>query len=322
MKKDGFWDSLNLRKRCAASGVGLWQCPHFLFMVMGAINILAILTANAVARRFAEPEIAALAVLLVSALLFIIGHAVTRSFENIVEASRLKSEFVSIISHELRSPLSAIKWSLDLARAEKSEQNLPKDVSTMLSVVGEENEKMIKLVNTLLEVRRVEDGKIELAPEVVSLKEITGKAIRGLDSFARASNIELIFRAEDGLSPVFADPKKIFLVVASLVDNALRYSPGGSRVGVSVSNRGDGVLWQASDHGSGIPKEERKKMFGKFFRSHNAFRYRSGGLGIALFLAKAFVEASGGKIGFDSKDKSGSVFWFFLPSTKRAKINK
>lgn len=294
----------------------MWQCPHFLFIVMGAINILAILTTNLVARRYAEPEAAALIVLLVSAFLFVIGHAVTRSFENIVEASRLKSEFVSIISHELRSPLSAIKWSLDLVRSEAPGQNMPEEVSSLIAVVGEENEKMIKLVNTLLEVRRVEDGKVELLPKIVSLKEITQKAVRSLEPFARASNVGLVFNPQEGLRPVFADPQKISIVVEGLIDNAIRYSPGGSRVFVSVLNQGDGVLWQVSDQGSGIPKEEQGKMFGKFFRSHNAFRYRSGGLGIALFLAKAFVEASGGRIGFSSSDKNGSVFLFYLPSAK------
>lgn len=309
-------DSFNIRKRCRTSGVGLWQCPHFLFIVMGALNILAILTVNVVARRYAEPEVAALVVLLVSAFLFVIGHMVIRSFENIVEASRLKSEFVSIVSHELRSPLSAVKWSLDLVRSEGTRQVLPKEISSFVSVVKEANEKMIKLVNTLLEVRKVEDGKLELAPQAISLKEITQKALRSAEAFARASNVELIFKPSEDLKEVWADSLKIFIVVEGLIDNAIRYSPGGSRVFVSVSNQGSGVLWQVSDQGSGIPKTEQGKMFGKFFRSHNAFRYRSGGLGIALFLAKAFIEASGGRIGFNSSDQKGSVFWFYLPAFK------
>ncbi len=309
-------DSLNIKKRCEASGVGLWQCPHFLFVVMGLINIFAILATNVVARRFAEPEIAALIVLLVSAFLFIIGHTVTRSFEHIVEASRLKSEFVSIVSHELRSPLSAIKWNLDLVNSPDSKTSFSSELSSSLGLIGEENEKMIRLVNTLLEVSRAEDKRTDFLPESVSLSEITLKAVKNLSFFAKASNVEIAFAPAKGSDIVFADPKKILVVIENLIDNAVRYSPGGSRAEIEISAEDGSVLWRITDHGSGIPKEEQAKIFDKFFRAHNVFRYRSGGLGVGLYLAKSFVEGSGGKIAFNS-GKEGTKFWFVLPAAKK-----
>ncbi len=305
--------ALNVKKRCDASGVGLWQCPHFLFIVMGVLIIAAILATDAVARRYSEPEIAALIVLLVSALLFVIGYVIVRSFENIVEASRLKSEFVSIVSHELRSPLSAVKWSLDLLRSEPNRAGNNGDSYSVLSLIGEQNEKMIRIINTLLEVRRIEDKKIDLEPEKISLAEMTGKIIQNLDSFARASNIKVDLEAKTG-SVVFADPKKLGFVISNLLENALRYSPGGSSVKIEVFEKRGKNFWRISDHGSGIPTEDREQIFSRFFRSHNVFRYRSGGLGVGLFISKAYIEASGGEMGFSSEDKKGSIFWFSLPS--------
>ncbi|MEK7567218.1 MAG: HAMP domain-containing sensor histidine kinase [Patescibacteria group bacterium] len=307
-----FLGALNVKKKCDASGVSLWQCPHFLFIIMGAVIILAILATDIVARMFAEPEVAALIALLVSVVLFIIGHVIVRSFENIVEASRLKSEFVSIVSHELRSPLSAVKWSLDLLRSDVAYKNIIGEVSSILSSIGEQNEKMIQTVNLLLEVRRVEENRLDLEPQKVFLKEITDKVMERLFSFARASNIKIELEAE-GKFAAFVDPKKISFVILGLLENALRYSPGGSSVKIDIFDWSGKVFWRVTDRGAGIPEADRSKIFDKFFRAHNVFRYRSGGLGISLFLSKAFVEASGGKIGFSSEENKGSVFWFYLP---------
>lgn len=312
MVKRGFLSALNVKKKCDASGVGLWQCPHFLFIVMGGIIIAAILTTDIVARRYAEPEIAALMALLVSAFLFVVGHTVVRSFENVVEASRMKSEFISIVSHELRSPLSAVKWSLDLLKSDTAHKNIAGEVSSILSSIGEQNEKMIRTVNTLIEVKRAEEKRLDLEPQKISLKEITERAISDLSAFARASNIKVEL-APPGESAAFADPKKIGFVIYGLLENSLRYSPGGKTVKIEIYDKAGKVFWNITDQGAGIPKEDRVKIFSRFFRSHNVFRYRSGGLGINLFLSKAFVEASGGKIGFSSEENNGSFFWFWLP---------
>ena len=232
-----------------------------------------------------------------------------------VEASRLKSEFVSIVSHELRSPLSAVKWSIDLLKSDGSYKNIIGEVSSILSSIDEQNEKMIRTVNTLLEVRRVEEGRLDLEPQKISLEEITDKAIANLSSFARASNIKIELEAKSG-SAAFADHKKISFVIGGLLENALRFSPGGSEIKIEISDRNGKVFWQISDTGAGIPKTDRVKIFEKFFRAHNVFRYRSGGLGVSLFLSKAFVDASGGKIGFSSEEGGGSTFWFCLPAVK------
>lgn len=305
-------DSLNIKKRCGAVGVGFWQCPHFLFPVTGLIIIISIIVTYLVASRVTEPEIAALIVLAVTAFLFIVGHTIVRSFENIVEASRLKSEFVSIISHELRSPLSAVKWSLDLLKSDNTRMKASDSAESVISSIGEQNEKMIRIVNGLLEVERIEEKKMSLAPEKIFLKELTEKIIGDLSLVARDLNVKADLETKTD-APVFADPQKISFVIFSILENALRYSPAGSSVKIEIYEKSGSIFWSAANTGAGIPKEDRQKIFEKFFRSRDVYRYRSGGLGIGLFLSKAFVEASGGKIGFLSEENKGSVFWFSLP---------
>lgn len=305
--------ALNIKKRCNAAGVGLWQCPHFLFPVMGFVVILSIVATYLVTIRFAEPEIAALIVLAVTAILFVIGTIIVRSFENVVEAARLKSEFVSIVSHELRSPLSAIRWSMELLRDSAIKNPLTPDMGSACETITEQVGKMGRLVNTLLEVRKIEDRTLELRPEKFSLKAVTEEALSNLASFARASNVEIKLEAPENLPEAYADPKKIQLVIENLIDNAVRYGAGGKPVLIRVWEGGRRVFWSIQDRGAGIPNDDAQNIFQMFYRAHNVFRYRAGGLGMGLFISRAIVEASGGEIHFESREGKGSTFWFALP---------
>lgn len=309
----GFLRSLNVKKRCNAAGVGLWQCPHFLFPVMGFIVILSIVATNVVASRYVEPEIAALIVLVVTAILFVIGTIIVRSFENVVEAARLKSEFVSIVSHELRSPLSAIRWSMELLRGGAAKTPTPPDMNSAYETITEQVGKMSRLVNTLLEVRRIEDQSLELRPETFSLKAVTEEALSNLSSFARASNVCVQFEASENLPNAYADLKKIQLVIENLIDNAVRYGGGAEPIRIRILQNGKRVRWSIEDRGAGIPPEDAKNIFQMFYRAHNVFRYRMGGLGMGLYLARSIVRASGGEMHFESREGSGSTFWFTLP---------
>ncbi|OHB03593.1 MAG: hypothetical protein A3B03_02635 [Candidatus Zambryskibacteria bacterium RIFCSPLOWO2_01_FULL_42_41] len=305
---------LNLKKTCAEYQVGLWQCPQFLFLVMGIVIISAILVTYVVASRYEEPEIASLVVLILTAILFAIGNLIVRAFERVALASKSKSEFISIMSHQLRSPLSAVKWQLNflLSRDERENADFGA-VQKYLQTVYNQNERMISSVNDLLEVNRIEDNDLILRPINVSLAEVTRRVLEEYKNFASASNVEFELRAESD-QPAFADEERARHVIEHLADNAIRYSPGGGRVLIEIKKTDGKILWQITDHGAGIPKRDQSRVFEKFFRSDHALRYQTEGSGIGLFIAKSIIKKSGGEIGFSSSLEKGSTFWFTLPT--------
>src|SRR3989344_8024925 len=168
--------ALNVKRQCAEYGVGLWQCPQFLFIIMGIVIILAIIVTNVTARVYAEPEIAALIAITVAAFLLVIGHLVVRAFEKVAEASRSKSEFISVVSHEMRNPLSAIRWQLDVMKG-RTDKTDAAALLAAISVLEAENLKALRLINDLLEAYRIEDKNLNLQPRPFSIIELTRQSI-------------------------------------------------------------------------------------------------------------------------------------------------
>ncbi len=303
-------DALNLKKICAQYRVGLWQCPQFLFLIMGAIIILAILTTYVVASRYQEPEIAALVVLVLAAALFLIGDLIVRAFEQVALSAKSKSEFISIMSHQLRSPLSAIKWQINILLSDS--KPMPDGVKRYMETVGEQNERMIRSVNDLLEVNRIEDNDLILRPSFFSLLDLTKKVASEYERFAASNNVRIEIIPESDPTKINADEERVKHVTEHLMDNAVRYSVKEGVIKIDIEKNGENILWKITDQGAGISEEDQKRVFEKFFRSDHALRYQTEGSGIGLFIAKSLIKKSGGEIGFSSSPK-GSIFWFTLP---------
>jgi|SRR3989344_3362683 len=304
-------ESINLKKVCAEYRVGLWQCPQFLFLIMGAVIMLAILTTYAVAIKYQEPEVAALVVLMLAAALFLVGYLIVRSFEKVALASKSKSEFISIMSHQLRSPLSAIKWQLNMLLQGQSQAGASQEY---LETIRQQNERMIRSVNDLLEVNRIEDNDLILRPREFSLKELTLKIINEYKNYASAYNVRVALK--DGGEPmkIFADEERLGRVIEHLLDNAIRYSTNGGNILVNIEKQNDGkVLWKIADEGRGIPSAEQRRVFEKYFRASDVTRFQTEGSGVGLFIAKSIIKQSGGEMGFSSQESKGSTFWFVLP---------
>ena len=304
---------LNILAQCKRYGLSLWQCPQFLFLIMGIIIIGSTLTAYAIGTRYIEePELVALIVLLITAILFIIAAIITRSFERLAEASRMKSEFISIVSHQLRSPLSNLRWAIELLMSGRLGK-IEEKQTEYFRILKENSGRMGELVSDLLIVSRIETATLPQKRKEISLEDLIKKLISEFEPFAQASNVEIEFKSEENLPKILADPSQIRLVVENLLDNAVRYIKDRGKVKMLLSRRGQNLYFEIEDNGVGIPKEDQKYIFQKFFRSENVLKYQTQGSGLGLYISKAIVERSGGKIGFKSQEGIGSTFWFTLP---------
>ncbi|HBT81808.1 hypothetical protein A2757_03135 [Candidatus Giovannonibacteria bacterium RIFCSPHIGHO2_01_FULL_48_47] len=315
MNPKGFFAALNVSQRCRELRVSLWQCPHFLFIVMGAIIALSILLTHLVARLYAEPETVVSIIFAVTVFLFVVGHAVIKAFEKVAEASQLKSEFVAIMSHELRNPLASIKWQLD-AVTEKKAGLAAEELEGAFRVIHHANERMISLVNDLLDVNRIEDHKFQLAPAVFSLNELSDELVKDSESSASSRQLKFITLTPKSQFWVKADQTRIKSVISRFIDNAIRYSTASGELTVTLEDVGWGVKWSITDQGAGISAQEARQIFSKFFRASNILRYQTEGLGVGLYLSKYIIEASGGTVGFRTLEGHGSTFFFTLPKAK------
>jgi len=275
---------------------------------------VAMIATHLVTVRYADPEIVVISVSSVTMLIFSVGNIIVRSFEKVANVSRMKTEFVSIVSHQLRSPLTALKWSLNLLIS--NENNLNSREREYIEIIREGNERMIKLVNDLLNVTRIEQGRLTYSKENFDITKLARSLVNEVKNFAEANNVEVRLHGDENPIYIDADKQYITMVLANLVDNAIRYIPKSGKADVLLSKDKTHVTVQVKDNGAGIPKDEQKNIFHKFFRSSSVMRHRTEGTGLGLFLAKAFIEAHKGEIGFTSKEGKGTTFWFTLPLSK------
>lgn len=225
------------------------------------------------------------------------------------------TEVISIVSHQLKTPLAGIKGYLevliseDLGKLNEKQKEYLKDTL-------ENTQRMIGLVKDLLDVSKIEEGRLEIKPRPASLEEIVKDVIKEFSVLARARNCEIVFKANGRIPLLNIDSLKIKQVVNNIIANSLEYNVGKGSAQVSLQKEGTNLVFRCQDNGIGIPKEEQPKIFRKFYRNEKAVSLSPGGSGLGLFISKAIIEKSGGKIWFESKDKQGTTFCFSLPVKK------
>lgn len=304
---------LNIVARCKKYGVSIWQCPQFLFLLMGLVIMITAVVTYTLGTRVADPDTVLLIVFALTIVLFVVTFSITRSLEGLAEANQLKSEFISIVSHQLRSPLSNLKWAVELLMSGRLGEIKGKQ-SEYLEILKDNTNRMGELVSDLLTVSRIEQGRFPLEKTEFSLPELAKEILAEYEPIAKASQVEIKFEAAANLPKAFADASRIKIVAENLLDNAIRYTKDKGEVKIKIESRSKNVFFAVQDTGVGIPQEDQKHIFQKFFRSKNVLKYQTQGTGLGLYIAKSIIKKSGGKIGFQSKESKGSTFWFILPT--------
>lgn len=228
------------------------------------------------------------------------------------EIAVMKNEFVSMVSHELRTPLTSIKGYVDLiVDGEAGEIN--EIQREFLSIVQENSDRLVSLINDLLDISRIESGRVHLKIEPLDLSEVVQGVVDTFRTYADQSGIELSWHATKGLPRAAGDRDRVGQVLMNLVSNAIKYSPGGGSVRIDLRRRGERISVGVTDTGMGISAEDQKQLFSKFFRVDSTLTREIGGTGLGLSICKSVIELHGGSIGVRSKLGEGSTFWFTLP---------
>ncbi|MCR4323336.1 MAG: ATP-binding protein [Candidatus Azambacteria bacterium] len=228
------------------------------------------------------------------------------------EIDRMKTEFISITSHQLRTPLSSMKWFLEMLLNNDAGE-MPEKQRGIVTDVYNSNERIITLVNDLLDVSRIEAGKMQNEPTPTNLIEFLKSMLPEAELQFKKRKQLFEFHRPDTLPRVMIDPKLAWQVIQNLLSNASKYTPEGGKISLELSLQSDAILLTVADNGYGIPEFQQHRIFEKFFRADNTAKMEGTGLG--MHIARQITEAIGGKIWFESSEGKGTTFYLSLPLT-------
>lgn len=230
--------------------------------------------------------------------------------EELKSALQMKSDFVSFATHQLRTPLAGIKWLLELA---VQDEGIPEEPRSLVQDAREAADRLIRLVNDLLDASRLEGGKLTLDPKYTNLGELTRSVLNDVNHQIETQGHKLSIHGAEEIPLVQVDPQLFRQVILNLISNAVKYTPPGGTITIEMSQDNGSVLWSIRDNGIGIPKMAQARLFEKFFRADNVYKVETEGTGLGLYLVRLVVERSGGKVWCESDEGQGTIFKFQLP---------
>ncbi len=229
---------------------------------------------------------------------------------------RAKSEFVTLAAHQLRTPASAVKWALQTL-LEGDIGDLNKKQKELIKETYETNDKAIKLVTDLLNVAQIEEGKYLSDMALSDIKEVIQSLIDDRRKEIEQKKLNFEFKKpKEQLPKVMIDTIKMKIAIGNILNNAIKYTPSGGRIIISLKGNEKEIEIQIIDTGLGILQYEQEKVFTKFFRGVNIKKIDTEGTGLGLYIAKNIVEAHGGRIWFESEEDRGTTFYLTIPVKK------
>lgn len=234
-------------------------------------------------------------------------------FNDVTEQKKIdqvKTEFISITSHQLRTPVSSMKWFLEmLLNGDLGE--IPERQKSIIEDIYHSSEKISELINDLLDITKMQSGKVILEPTPTNLVEFLKSMLPEISQIFKQKRQIFEFKKPESIPKINIDPKLTWRVVENLLTNASKYTPEGGLVTLEVSADKNNMLIKVVDNGIGIPDAEKHRIFEKFFRAENTSRV--GGTGLGLYISKEIAETAGGRLWFESEEDKGTTFNFVLP---------
>jgi len=230
------------------------------------------------------------------------------------EIDRMKTEFISIASHQLRSPIGGLKNATAMLLDGSYGELAPRAKET-LGAMSDIIERMAETVNVLLDVSRIESGKLVVVPEPTDIGGLAADTVKENEYAAKAKQQEVALQVQPDLPKISVDPKLVREIYKNLLTNAIKYTPESGRIEICIRTDGTEALSFVKDNGYGIPEKDRARVFQKFYRGDNIVGLKETGTGLGLYCVKMLVEASGGRMWFESAEKKGTTFFFTLPLT-------
>lgn len=247
-------------------------------------------------------------------------NRINEANKQLQEIDRQKSEFISLASHQLRTPLGSMRWNLELLQSEI--QSLPQSAKNQLNEAYKSNLRVIRLVSDLLNIARIEQGRVKDEPEETDIVEIIKSAIAEMEPEAHKRSVTITSSLSPSPLRLTIDPKRFREVVQNLLSNAVKYTLSGGTVTVTLASLEKTVSLSIADTGIGIPEKEQAKIFTKFARAENATKIDTEGSGLGLYIVKSFVEGWGGTITYKSVEGKGTTFFLTLPKSPSAAETK
>jgi PAS domain S-box-containing protein len=226
---------------------------------------------------------------------------------------KAKTEFVSVASHQLKTPLAAIKWYVEMLVSEASTIS-SSHISLYVKEIDHANTRMIELVDSLLNVSRLDLGTMQWDPEFLRISNIMKEFIRELRPSLENKHISIHTLFSEDEPDIFFDKKQLSIVCQNILSNAIKYTGQGGNIEITVKPEGDHIFFTVKDNGCGIPMEQQSRIFSKMFRADNAKILDTTGSGLGLYIVKQIIDRTGGSIRFESTEGTGTTFYGILPT--------
>ena len=228
------------------------------------------------------------------------------------EVDRMKTEFVSLVSHELRTPLTSIKGYTELV-LDGDAGEIDEEVQEYLGIVYKNADRLVALVNDLLDISRIESGRVQLNIEPVDLNEIVQTVMATMQHSIQGKQQVLEVEFDPLATNVMGDKVKLIQVLTNYVSNAYKYTQSGGHIRIKIQKRAEFAYVSVSDDGFGISHEDQERLFSRFYRVDNSMTREVGGTGLGLSIVKQLINVMGGEVGVESELGKGSNFWFSVP---------